>query len=156
MTSAPEVNRGDTLFTSFRHDPAYAASNPRRRIQQPWPGWPATQAGRRAVSTPAGGAVDMAGSVVEQNAIHATSNLRNDLEVMAAHRQFVAHGGGDARFHFEGLALCPDAWGLDGFLQCHTVVDDVDDRLQHGCEDAGAARGAQGHERTATPEHDYR
>src|SRR5262249_1106498 len=143
-----------TLFTFCRHGPAYAASNPRRRIQQPWPGWPATQPSRGAVGPPAGGAVNMTGSVVEHNAIHAASNFRHNLEVMATPRQFVAHGGGDARFHFEGLALRPDARGFDGFLQRHTVVDDVDNRLQHGGEDAGATRSAQGHERTATPEHD--
>src|SRR5438105_6194706 len=128
-------------------------SNPIRRIQQPSSSWPPTQSRRSPIGAPAGGAVDAAGGVVEHDAIHTTSDLRHHLDVMPAHAQLVAYGRGDTRFHFEGLALRPDTWSLNGFLQSHAVINDVDDALQHGGEDTRTTRGAEGHEGAAAPEY---
>src|SRR6266446_8335068 len=100
-------------------------SNPIRRIQQPRSGCPPAQPRRSPVGAPAGGAVDAAGGVVEHNAIHSTSDLRHNFDVMPTHAQLVAYRRGDTRFHFKGLPLCPDTWSLNGFLQSHTVIDDV-------------------------------
>src|SRR4029450_6537311 len=92
--------------------------------------------------------------MVEHDAVHATSDLGYNLDVMSTYSQLVAYSRSDARFHFEGLTLGPDARGLNGFLECHAVVDDIDDRLQHRGEDTRTTRSAQGHERAATSEHD--
>src|SRR5437016_8569498 len=98
--------------------------------------------------------MDTTGGIVEHDAVHAASDLGYDLDIVSTHGQLMAYGRSDTRFHFEGLTLGPDTWGLNGFLQCHAVVNDVDDRLQHRGEDTRTTGSAQGHEGAATPEHD--
>src|SRR5215467_1700639 len=96
----------------------------------------------------------MTSGIVEHDAVHAASDLGYDLDVVSTHGQLVVYSRSNTRFHFEGLPLGPDTRGLNGFLQCHAVVDDVDNALQHGGKDTRTTGSAQGHERTAAPEHD--
>ena len=94
--------------------------------------------------------------MVEHDAVHATSNLGDDPDVVAAHGQLVAYGRSDTRFDFEDLPLSPDTRRLNGLLQRHAVVDDVDDGLQHRGEDTRTTGSPQGHERAAPLEHESR
>src|ERR1700674_2161464 len=48
-----------------------------------------------------------------------------------------------------GLPLMVDAGKIDGVLQVHTEIDDVQHHLQDGSDDAGAAGSAQGDKRLA-------
>ena len=49
------------------------------------------------------------------------------------------HGG----FDFQRIALGPDPWRFDRFLQAHAVVDQVDQRLHHARKDALSAGQAE-------------
>ena len=71
--------------------------------------------------------MDTTGSIVEHDAVHAAGDLGYDLDVVSTHGQLVVYSRSDTRFHFEDLTLGLDTWGLNGFLQRHAVVGDVDD-----------------------------
>ena len=45
-------------------------------------------------------------------------------------------GGHVAGFEFYGAAGGPEAWGFDGLLEGHVVVDEIDDGLHDGAEDS--------------------
>ena len=55
----------------------------------------------------------------------------------------LANGGGDAGLDLKRLTLGPDARSFDSLLECHAVVDDVDDGLEHRREDSRRARSSR-------------
>ena len=94
--------------------------------------------------------------VVEQHAVHAAGYAGDDLQLVAHGAQPPAGRLGDAWFDLQFLPLSPDARRFDRLLQRHAEVDDVDDRLQHGGEDARATGRAERHERPAILQDDRR
>ena len=52
---------------------------------------------------------------------------------------FVEHPDGDAALAADGVELTVEAGGMHGLLDIHAKIDDVEDHLQDGGDDAGGA-----------------
>src|SRR5262245_38749954 len=89
---------------------------------------PARDRDRRAVGAPAGRAREHA-VLAELDRVHAARHRRHLHDLMAHRPQFCAHGFRDRLLDLQRIALGPDPRCLDGFLQTHAMIDQIDQRL---------------------------
>ena len=88
----------------------------------------------RPIGAPAGRAREPA-ILVELDRVHAAGHRRHHLNVVTHGAQLVPNRLRNGRFDLERVAFGPDPRRLDGFLQAHAVVDQVDQRLHRARKD---------------------